>query len=102
MRPADVQRVTTDLYVVVGVALDAGPMTRPTHHMRIEKRGSRWYLEVSSGQRSIHPTLRAARLAASQHEATSDRGPGHRVPGYSNFGGGGPFAPMGSPKKEMP
>jgi hypothetical protein len=24
------------------------------------------------------------------------------VPGYSNFGGGGPFAPMGSPAKERP
>lgn len=100
MRPAAVQQIAPGLFVVVGVALHDGPMVVPTHRMRIEHRGRRWYLDVSSGQHSSHSTLRAARLAANQYEAVPDQGFGNRVPGYSNFGGGGPFAPMVSTKKE--
>lgn len=69
MRPATVRQIASDLYVVTGVAVNDGPMTVPTHRIRIEKRGRRWYLDASSGQHSSHTTLRAARLAASVMEA---------------------------------
>lgn len=69
LRPAVVCRVSADLYVVVGVGSGDGPLVKPTHHMRIEKRGSKWYLEVSSGQLASFKTLREARYAASALEA---------------------------------
>ena len=53
-----------------------------------------WALYVDGERRGDWP-----RLAQAKHEAARVRvstGPAP-VPGYSNFGGGGPFAPMGSP-----
>lgn len=47
-------------------------------------------------------TVPAARSAARKEAKTTTASPPPKkrgVPGYSNFGGGGPFAPIGSPSK---
>ncbi|HSX22433.1 MAG TPA: hypothetical protein VLE97_06610 [Gaiellaceae bacterium] len=47
---------------------------------------------------TVEAAVKAARKEAKAVVSGKSRG----VPGYSNFGGGGPFAPMGSPGKERP
>jgi hypothetical protein len=42
---------------------------------------------------------RVRRKARTDRKGPDDRKGSDGVPGYSNFGGGGPFAPMGSPKR---
>lgn len=49
---------------------------------------------------TIEAAVKAARKEAKTTAPAARKSRG--VPGYSNFGGGGPFAPMGSPTKERP
>ena len=76
LRPAVVENVGDDVYVVIGVSTDDHPTRVPTCRMRIRRRSRySWILEVDGrSQERVWSTLRAARCAATAVEVAAAEG----------------------------